>query len=60
MKPDYSSSTLNPVELLFDMEEIDKQNLWCPEEVAPYAKEIFDSINSNKNPYMAQAGYMAN
>ena len=39
------------------MTELDKQNLEIPEEVAPYAKEIFDNISKNDN-YLPEDGYM--
>jgi hypothetical protein len=40
------------------MEEIDYANKDIPEEVAPYAKEIFKTMRNEEGKYLAKAGYM--
>ena len=45
---------------LYDMENIDYENRFIPEEVAPYAKEIFKNLLKEEKRYIPTAGYMKN
>ena len=41
------------------MDTIDYNNRGVPEEVAPYAKEIFKNLRNNEGRFLPKAGYMA-
>ena len=41
------------------MEDMDYKNKDIPEEVAPYAKQIFKELRDSEEKFVASAGYMS-